>query len=109
MGKRGIYLREQGEYVGPFQSLTDAEVFLYLMKWLGASTEGIDILIEDADNIPTEREVTAQEKRRLQNGGEARDEPVPFPPPGAQTDAKRSGPEAPKGDRRSKPSSKGGH
>ncbi len=65
MGRKGIYLREQGEYVGPFCSLADAEDFLHLMDFFGESCEGIEIVVEDADRVLGHAAVTSQEKRRL--------------------------------------------
>ncbi len=39
----GIYLREEDELVGPFNSRRDAERFLLLMELSGSSSKGIEI------------------------------------------------------------------
>ncbi len=39
-----FYLREAGEYVGPFCSRRDAGRFLEMMSCFGADTEGIEII-----------------------------------------------------------------
>ncbi len=50
--RSGIYLREQGEQVGPFRSRQDAERFLILMGLFGTSREGIEIVEFDANPRP---------------------------------------------------------
>ncbi len=43
----GIYLREQDEQVGPFDTRQDAERFLILLELFGAGREGIEIVEVD--------------------------------------------------------------
>ncbi len=42
--RKGIYLREGGDYVGPFRGREDVERFLTLMEVLGESRAGIEIV-----------------------------------------------------------------
>jgi hypothetical protein len=63
--KKGVYLKEEKEYVGPFAGLKDAELFLTLMKLFGVSCEGIEIVTLDVDDRGDESAVTPQEKHRL--------------------------------------------
>jgi hypothetical protein len=70
--RTGIYLRENGEFVGPFQSRGDAERFLELMELFGESAEGIEIVeISDAA-APFRDVVTPEERRRLLDTAERR-------------------------------------
>ncbi len=54
MLRSGIYLCEEGEYVGPFQSRHDAKRFLLLMMVFGCSCVGIEIveICENANPMP---------------------------------------------------------
>ncbi len=44
MRKKGIYLHEADEYVGPFSSRRDARRFMALMKLFGSDADGIEIV-----------------------------------------------------------------
>ncbi len=48
MTEKGVYLRENGECVGPFHTREDALRFLVLMELSGESIEGIEIVETDA-------------------------------------------------------------
>ncbi len=91
--KRGIYLRESGEYVGPFGSLEDAEAFLALIGVCGVNCNGIEIVIEDLDQARKLDGVTAPEKRLLQTRDGETDESVSQPelPRGPEGDGSESG------------------
>ncbi len=78
-GKKGIYLREQGEHVGPFHSLADAEAFVDLMKLFGENCEGIEIVIADAENEGDTAAVTVKEKKDLLSSGSKTEEPERHP------------------------------
>ena len=104
--KKGIYLREEGEYVGPFLTLADAEVFLELMKLFGGSCEGIEIVIEDADKLRDLGGVSVEEKWQLGTARDEAEEPVPQLEHSTETDTKASEPNGVKGNRRAKPDRK---
>ncbi len=44
LSHRRIYLREAGEYVGPFREREDAERFLMLVRLFGGNCEGVEIV-----------------------------------------------------------------
>ncbi len=50
--RRGVYLREGADYVGPFYSRDDAKYFLMLMGVLGVDCAGIEIVELDNDANP---------------------------------------------------------
>ncbi len=58
-------MQENGEYVGPFKRLRDANQFLELMKLFGANCEGIKIVALDVEIGEDGSAVTRQEKHRL--------------------------------------------
>ncbi len=64
MLRKGIYLREEGQYVGPFHTREDAELFLIAMEASGESLEGIEIL-EISDSGETFR-LFMNQARKLQ-------------------------------------------
>ncbi len=50
--RKGIYLRENGDYVGPFRGREDVERFLTLMEVLGESLAGIEIVMINSEMNP---------------------------------------------------------
>ncbi len=62
---RLIYVREMDEYVGPFLSRRDAEIFLALMANCGESLEGIEIIEIDSKANLAPDAVSAEERKRL--------------------------------------------
>ena len=63
MERKGIYLREKDEYVGPFCSRGDAERFLIAMTLCGESLEGIEI-VEISDAAKTVSNAMSVEERQ---------------------------------------------
>ncbi len=61
--KKGIYVREGTEYVGPFHSSADAEVFLRLMQLHGESLTGIEIVKVSDLGETGETTITTVEER----------------------------------------------
>jgi hypothetical protein len=65
VAREGIYLREDGELVGPFETWGDAERFLELMEILGESSEGIEIVEIRGNEAKPRQDVSATERGRL--------------------------------------------
>jgi len=65
MERKGIYLREKDELVGPFCSRGDAERFLIAMTLCGESLEGIEIVEIDSAANSVPNAVSAKERKRL--------------------------------------------
>ncbi len=64
--KKGIYVREGTEYVGPFRSNADAEVFLRLMQLHGESLNGIEVVeVRDTGEIGKTTITTVEERSML--------------------------------------------
>ncbi len=60
-----IYLREANEYVGPFASRGEAELFLGAMVLSGENLEGIEIVEIDNISGSPPKAVSIVERRRL--------------------------------------------
>ncbi len=76
MRKKNIYLREGKEFIGPFQSLKDAQRFLQLMKGLHQKCNGIEIVMEQAPLIQDTGEVTLDERRCLHSPHQGPEYPI---------------------------------
>lgn len=63
--RRLIYVHQMDEYVGPFLTRRDAEVFLTLMSTCGESLEGIEIVEIDGDVNSAPKAVSAEERKQL--------------------------------------------
>ncbi len=62
---RLIYLRDAGEYVGPFASRGDAERFLIAMASFGESLKDIEIIEIDSDADSVPNAMSIRERKRL--------------------------------------------
>ncbi len=60
---RLIYLQEANDYVGPFASRRDADLFLALMRVSGETLEGIEIVEIESDSVPNA--VSVEERKEL--------------------------------------------
>ncbi len=65
MIRKGIYVREEDEYVGPFNSREDAERFLVLVELSGESSKGIEIVEIDNAAAAVSKAVSAEERQQL--------------------------------------------
>lgn len=65
MPRKAIYLREEGDYVGPFCSREDAERFLVLIALHGESREGIEIVEIDNAAETVSNAVSVEERQQL--------------------------------------------
>ena len=55
MMARKIFLRETGDYVGPFCSSQEARQFIEVMKLFGAGSEGIEVVELESGGTEMER------------------------------------------------------
>ncbi len=65
MSRLLYYVHEMDEYVGPFVTLGDAELFLALMADAGDSLEGIEIVEIDGDANLAPHAVSVDERKQL--------------------------------------------
>ena len=49
-----IYLHEADEYIGPFCSRQDAELFIEMMELFGGSCEGVEVVEMESDSSEPE-------------------------------------------------------